>query len=143
MKIQKVMAAAALTSALAACSDSGSGAESAAEPAPAEETSAAPAVFDEAEVIDHLGVEVRPDGDDVPPDFLIDDSYVADYRWVSQDGEVCFLSNMITSAGEADMAGPSAVLNPQGSAGVEFYADTENLATCSELLRDELASFPS
>ena len=100
-------------------------------------------MFDESEVIDHLGVKVRPDGDDVPPDFLIYGSHIADYRWESPGGEVCFLSNMITSAGEADMAGSSAVLNSEGSAGVEFYADTENLATCSDLLRDELADFPS
>lgn len=143
MKIQTVIAATALTLTLTSCSSGQEAAEATPEPPPTD-TTTPPAVYDEAEVIDHLGVKIRPDGDNVPNDFLYDDgSYVADYRWESPDGEVCFLSNIITSAGEADMAGPSKVLDPTGAAGVEFYADTENLATCSDLLTAALADFPA
>jgi hypothetical protein len=103
--------------------------------------SAQPSVFDEAQVMDYLGIEKRKPKD-FGPHFRIDSVSYADYRWTAPDGTVCFLSNVITSASEASMAAPDAVLNPAGTAGVEFYADTNNQATCTALLTKALAKFP-
>lgn len=108
----------------------------------AADTASQPSVFDEAQVINFLGIEKR-DANDFSPAFEMDTSTYADYKWTADDGTVCWVSNVITDEGEASMASSNAALNPAGTAGVEFYADTENLATCQKLLVDALGDFPA
>ena len=133
-----VIALALLSFALAAC---GSSATEEPAAAPASAPPAPLVVFDEAEVMGHLGIVKRGE-DEGPEGFETGDVTFGDYRWEGPEGTICILSNVITSAGEAGQAGEP-VLNPAGTAGVEFYVDMENAGTCAELLTEALADFPT
>lgn len=131
MRLPTIALSAALLLTLPGCSGGGD------EDPGASPTAGGSAVFDEQEVIDYLGLAVRPE-DDYPGEFEISTSMFADYRWES-DGEVCFISDVTTSAEESASAD---VTNPDKTAGVSFYADMPNRSTCSTLLADALADFP-
>lgn len=107
----------------------------ASDPAPEPETEAATptaaTVYDEADVLDHVGIQG-------PGEYPFGDGYLTEYRWTTPDGDLCPISAIITSADDAAVAGDLVALNPAGTAGVELYDHTAN-AACIAALEQGLA----
>lgn len=122
----KLTAAAVLLLLLAGCAgDPAPAPEPEPEPEPAAATPAAE-IYDDADVLNHVGIEG-------PGEYPFGDAYLAEYRWTTPTGDLCPISNVITSADDAAMAGDLVALNPAGTAGVELYDHTANAACIAAL----------